>query len=156
MYPPLENTGAHYFEARPIIVTASDLHPLPVFTLDDRTDFIPEADLLPPSQLSPIGARSWGQKGSLSPSPSYSSSSCFLPTRAMEMDGAGPFDRRGKNPKGLSWMISPVDKSRESYADRGSPVDGVVEPGPLIVLLSSPPRDFLGMVDGLDVDDEGF
>ncbi|KAG6509276.1 hypothetical protein ZIOFF_034669 [Zingiber officinale] len=59
---------------------------------DDRADFIPEADLLPPSQLSPISARSWGQKGSLSPSPSYSFSSCFLPTRATEMNGAGPFD----------------------------------------------------------------
>ncbi|KAG6518496.1 hypothetical protein ZIOFF_021971 [Zingiber officinale] len=94
-------------------ITASDLHLLPVFTLDDRVDFIPEADLLPPSQLSPISARSWGQKGSLSPSPSYSSSSCFLPTRATEMNGAGPFDRCGKNPEGLSWMISPADKSGE-------------------------------------------
>ncbi|KAG6506666.1 hypothetical protein ZIOFF_031993 [Zingiber officinale] len=69
-------------------ITASDLHLLPVFTLDDRVDFIPEADLLPPSQLSPISARSWGQKGSLSPSPSYSSSSCFLPTRATEMNAS--------------------------------------------------------------------
>ncbi|XP_042415050.1 heat shock 70 kDa protein, mitochondrial-like [Zingiber officinale] len=88
-----------------------------VFTLDDRVDFIPEADLLPPSQLSPISARSWGQKGSLSPSPSYSSSSCFLPTRATEMNGAD--------------------------ADHGSLVDGVVEPGALIMLLSPPPRDFM-------------
>ncbi|KAG6511200.1 nuclear pore complex protein NUP35-like [Zingiber officinale] len=119
----------------------SDLPPPPFFTLDDRADFSPEADLPPPSLVSPIGARSWGQKGSLSPSPSYSSSSRFLPTRAAEANGAGPSDRRGKSPEGSSWAISPAENGGERDPDRSSPVDGVVEPGALIVLPPPPSRD---------------
>ncbi|KAG6492421.1 hypothetical protein ZIOFF_047384 [Zingiber officinale] len=84
------------------------LPPPAIFMFDDLTDFLPEADFSTPSQLSPISTRSWGQKGSLSPSPSYSSSSCFLPTRAAEANGSSPTNRHGKNLEGLSWTISSI------------------------------------------------
>ncbi|XP_042396772.1 nuclear pore complex protein NUP35-like [Zingiber officinale] len=113
----------------------------PFFTLDDRADFSPEADLLPPSLVSPIGARSWGQKGLISPFPSYSSSSRFLPTRAAEANGSGPSNRRGKSPEGSSWVISPAENGGEQDPDCGLPVDGVVESGVLIVLPPPPSTD---------------
>ncbi|XP_019704081.2 nuclear pore complex protein NUP35 [Elaeis guineensis] len=120
--------------------SSSDPPPPPVFTLDDRADFSPEpalAEIPPPSPASPSGTRSGtpppfsrGGSGSFSRSPSLSSPSA-LKIRA-EVNGSEGKQAAPQSPESLSWI-------HRGEKDRGSPVDGVVEPGALLML--PPPRE---------------
>ncbi|RWW23613.1 hypothetical protein GW17_00012124 [Ensete ventricosum] len=129
--------------------SSADPPPPPVFTLDDRADLSPEVglgELPPPSPVSPTSARSRtlpprpNQNGSLSPSPSLSSSSFLLRSRA-EVSGSGAANGRGQSPEGSIWMASPKADGGEREIGQGSPVDGVVEPGALMVLPPPPSRE---------------
>ncbi|CAL9162395.1 unnamed protein product [Musa hybrid cultivar] len=122
--------------------SSADPPPPPVFTLDDRADLSPEVglgELPPPSPVSPTSTRSrtppprLNQKGYPSPSPSLSSSSFVLRTRA-EVIGSGVANGRGQSPEGSIWMASPKADGGEREMGQGSPVDGVVESGALMVL----------------------
>ncbi|XP_064959306.1 nuclear pore complex protein NUP35-like isoform X1 [Musa acuminata AAA Group] len=92
---------------------SADLPAPPVFTLDDRIRFFALGDLpSPPSD----------RTGSLSPSASSSSSSFVRRTRA-EMSGSRAAEVDGE----------------ERERGRGSPIDGLIEPGALIT-PPPPPR----------------
>ncbi|CAL9085705.1 unnamed protein product, partial [Musa textilis] len=117
--------------------SSADPPPPPVFTLDDRADLSPEVglgELPPPSPVSPTSTRSRtpsplpNQKGYPSPSPSLSSSSFVLRT------SSGAANGRGHSPEGSIWMASPKADGGDREMGQGSPVDGVVESGALMVL----------------------
>lgn len=120
--------------------SSSDPPPPPVFTLDDRADFSPEpalAELPPPSPASPTGFTSGtpppsapGGGGSFSRSPSLSSPSA-LKIRA-EVNGSEGKQAAHQAPESSSWI-------HRGEKERGSPVDGVVERGALLML--PPPRE---------------
>lgn len=120
--------------------SSSDPPPPPVFTLDDRADFSPEptlAELPPPSPPSRSGTRSRtppplarGGSASFSRSPSLSSPT-VLKTRA-ELNGSEVKQAAPQSPESSSWF-------HQGDKGRGSPVDGVVEPGALLML--PPPRE---------------
>lgn len=93
---------------------SADIPAPPVFTLDDRIRFFGLGDL--PSD----------RTGSLSPSASSSSSSFVRRTRA-EMSGSGAAEVHGE----------------ERETGRGSPIDGLIEPGALITPPPPRPREIV-------------
>ncbi|XP_026664548.1 nuclear pore complex protein NUP35-like [Phoenix dactylifera] len=121
-------------------LSSSDPPPPPVFTLDDRADFSPEpalAELHPPSPAARSGSRSRtppplsrGGSGSFSRSPLLSSPS-VLKIRA-EVNGSEGKQAAPQSPESLSWI-------HQGEKENGSPVDGVVEQGALLML--PPPRE---------------
>ncbi|XP_038987616.1 nuclear pore complex protein NUP35-like [Phoenix dactylifera] len=128
--------------------SASDCPPPPVFTLDDRADFLPEpalAELPPPSPASRSGTRSRtppplarGGSGSFSRSPSLSSPS-GLRIRAEVNDSEGK-QAALQSPEISSWTHGlRVGGGGQGETGTGSPVTGVVEPGALLML--PPPRE---------------
>ncbi|KAJ0971434.1 hypothetical protein J5N97_019393 [Dioscorea zingiberensis] len=100
------------------LTSVFDIPPPPVFTLDDRADFSPEPGLAaaPPS-----------------PSPRTPPP----PSKVWAEDGMGWTAQQ--SPGGVPSWFSPAKGSEEKGKGRGSPVNGVVQPGALVML--PPPRE---------------
>ncbi|KAI8018700.1 Nuclear pore complex protein NUP35 [Camellia lanceoleosa] len=114
----------------------SDLPPPPVFTLEDRSDFSPESGI-PDYPVSPeiksdskTPVRSSGPEFSTPKSKSETSTSYAVMSLQQQNQ---------QSPVGsLSWW-SPGKSGEQDEKGKGSPVEGVVQPGALIIL--PPPRD---------------
>ncbi|XP_008791646.2 nuclear pore complex protein NUP35 [Phoenix dactylifera] len=120
---------------------SSDPPPPPVFTLEDRVNFSPEPGLadLPASPELKIEART------PPPALGYLSSPSPLKNRAEASNsgavGGGLHVFQQQSPGSSSWR-SPAKGGGGGELDdkgKGSPVDGVIHPGPLITL--PPPRE---------------
>lgn len=116
----------------------SDLPPPPIYTLNDRSDFSPESGIhdhpASPEIKSDLktGAQSSGQYFTSSPAKGKSESSTSFP------GGGGAQNQQGS--PGLGWWLPTKSGSSElEKRARGSPVEGVVQPGALITL--PPPRE---------------
>ncbi|KAK8955328.1 hypothetical protein KSP40_PGU020700 [Platanthera guangdongensis] len=118
----------------------SEPPPPPVFTLEDRVDFSPEPSLgeLPTSPE--LGSDSRTPK----PSHGYFSSPSPHKRRAdssgSAMANGGSQAQKQQSPVSASWWSpSNTAENEQEGKDRGSPVDGIVQPGALIML--PPPRE---------------
>ncbi|KAM0945740.1 putative RNA-recognition motif (RRM) domain, nucleoporin, NUP53 [Dioscorea sansibarensis] len=100
------------------LAAISDIPPPPVFTLDDRAEFSPEPGLaaVPPS-----------------PSPRTPPP----PPKVWVEDGMGGTAQQ--SPSGVPSWLSPAKGSEDKAKGRGSPVNGVVQSGALVML--PPPRE---------------
>lgn len=115
----------------------SDLPPPPMYTLEDRSDFSPESGI-PDYPMSP-------EIKSDPRTPGPSSGRDFS-TPAKSKSGASTSfavlngQQNQQSPTNLSWWSSPKTSGGEQDdKGRGSPVEGVVQPGALITL--PPPRE---------------
>ncbi|KAJ0075658.1 hypothetical protein Patl1_34013 [Pistacia atlantica] len=116
----------------------SDLPPPPIYTLDDRSDFSPESGILDyptsPEIKSDLRtpAQSSGRDFSSIPAKGKSETSTSFAV------GGGQQNQQGS--PGLGWWLPTKSSSSEQEEKaRGSPVEGVVQPGALITL--PPPRE---------------
>ncbi|GMH03705.1 hypothetical protein Nepgr_005544 [Nepenthes gracilis] len=116
--------------------SSSDLPPPPVFTLEDRSDFSPESGILdyplsPEVKSDPrTPVRSGGREFSTSlKNKSVASSSYAVSGSQQNHQGS----------VGLSWWSAGKSGGDQEDKGKGSPVDGVVQPGALITL--PPPRE---------------
>ncbi|KAG8379999.1 hypothetical protein BUALT_Bualt07G0148000 [Buddleja alternifolia] len=118
----------------------SDLPPPPAFTLEDRSDFSPESGMDYPMSpevksdpRTPI--QSFGREYS-TPKSKYEASTSYTGT------GKQPQQQSQQSPMGNSSWWSPAKSGGSAEQDdkgKGSPVEGVVQPGALITL--PPPRE---------------
>ncbi|KAL8153150.1 hypothetical protein V2J09_010910 [Rumex salicifolius] len=120
--------------------SSSDLPPPPMFTLEDRADFSPEMGIadypMSPEARSdprtPIpGQGSGGRELSLTPLKGRSE-----PSTSYGVSSGSHLNQQGSS--GLSWMSQGRSNEQEERG-KGSPVEGVVQPGALITL--PPPRE---------------
>lgn len=120
--------------------SSSDLPPPPVFTLEDRADFSPETGIadypMSPEarsdQRTPIpGQGSGGRTLSLT-----SLNGRSEPSTSYGVSSGSHLNQQGGS--GLSFL-SPARSSDQEERGKGSPVEGVVQPGALITL--PPPRE---------------
>ncbi|KAL6972780.1 Nucleoporin nup35 [Sarracenia purpurea var. burkii] len=115
---------------------ASDLPPPPAFTLEDRSDFSPDSGIpdfpLSPEIKSPpkTPARSSGLEFS-SPKGKSEASTSYAVRGGQQQNQQSPVDS-------LSWWSSGKSGEQEDEG-KSSPVEGVVQPGALIIL--PPPRE---------------
>ncbi|KAK8935527.1 hypothetical protein KSP39_PZI013111 [Platanthera zijinensis] len=118
----------------------SEPPPPPVFTLEDRVDFSPEPSLgeLPTSPE--LGS------DSRTPKPSHGNFSSPSPHKrradssSSAMANGGSQAPKQQSPVSASWWSpSNTAENEQEGKDRGSPVDGIVQPGALIML--PPPRE---------------
>lgn len=116
----------------------SDLPPPPMYTLEDRSDFSPESGILdyPISPEIKSDVRT----------PARSSGKDFMSTPVKGVSEAStPFSAMGgqQNQQGSAsmswWSAGKVSSSEQEEKGKGSPVEGVVQPGALITL--PPPRE---------------
>lgn len=114
----------------------SDLPPPPMYTLDDRSDFSPESGFLDypssPEVKSYLKtpAQTSGRDFSSTP-PKGKSETSFAVRGGLQNQQGSP---------GLGWWLPTKSGSSEQEDKaRGSPVEGVVQPGALIIL--PPPRE---------------
>ncbi|KZV51440.1 hypothetical protein F511_35285 [Dorcoceras hygrometricum] len=119
----------------------SDLPPPPVFTLEDRSDFSPESGILeyavsPELKSDPrTPSLSMGRQFSTPKNKSEVSTS-YAGT------GKQPLQQSQQSPvMNSSWWSSPKSggSAEQEHKQKGSPVEGVVQPGALLVL--PPPRE---------------
>lgn len=116
----------------------SDLPPPPMYTLEDRSDFSPESGI-PDYPLSPE------IKSDLrTPAPSsgrdFSSTSAKGKSEASTSFALIGGQQTQQGSTGLSWWSpNKASSSEQEEKGRGSPVEGVVQPGALITL--PPPRE---------------
>lgn len=116
---------------------SSDLPPPPVYTLEDRSDFSPETGIpdypISPEPKSdprtPARASTWDLLTPTKSTPEASTSYALTSSQQNQQFSASS-----------SWW-SPAKSGSKQHEDRGkgSPVDGVVQPGALITL--PPPRE---------------
>ncbi|MBA0794161.1 hypothetical protein Gohar_018512 [Gossypium harknessii] len=116
----------------------SDLPPPPMYTLEDRSDFSPESGILDYPMSPEIKS---------DPKSPVQSSGHDFSTPAKSKSGASTSfailngQQNQQSPASLSWW-SPAKNSSSNEQDdkgKGSPVEGVVQPGALITL--PPPRE---------------
>ncbi|KAA3457235.1 nuclear pore complex protein NUP35-like [Gossypium australe] len=115
----------------------SDLPPPPMYTLEDRSDFSPESGILDYPMSPEIKS---------DPKSPVQSSGRDFSTSAKSKSGASTSfailngQQNQQSPASLSWW-SPAKNSSNEQDDKGkgSPVEGVVQPGALITL--PPPRE---------------
>ncbi|KAG5537754.1 hypothetical protein RHGRI_025018 [Rhododendron griersonianum] len=119
----------------------SDLPPPPVFTLEDRSDLSPESGIPDYPIISP-------EPRSDPRTPFQSSSGRgFLTPSKSKGEASTSYNNNQQSPVGgLSWWLSPAKSGGggggEQQGDdkgKGSPVEGVVQPGALITV--PPPRE---------------
>ncbi|KAG4154465.1 hypothetical protein ERO13_D03G059150v2 [Gossypium hirsutum] len=117
---------------------SSDLPPPPMYTLEDRSDFSPESRILDYPMSPEIKS---------DPKSPVQSSGHDFSTPAKSKSGASTSfailngQQNQQSPASLSWW-SPAKNSSSNEQDdkgKGSPVEGVVQPGALITL--PPPRE---------------
>ncbi|XP_061359147.1 nuclear pore complex protein NUP35 [Gastrolobium bilobum] len=111
----------------------SDLPPPPVYTLEDRSDFSPESGI-PDYQISP-------ETKSDTRTPIQTSNREFSTPLKSRSDASTSYALRGvqqnqQGSPGLSWWSPATVKSggEQDEKGRGSPVEGVVQPGALMTL----------------------
>ncbi|KAJ7951727.1 Nuclear pore complex protein NUP35 [Quillaja saponaria] len=114
----------------------SDLPPPPVFTLEDRSDFSPESGI-PDYPISP-------ETKSEPRSPFQTSGREFSTPLKSISDATTSYTLIGgqqnqQGSAGLSWWTPGRSGNEQEDKGRGSPVEGVVQPGALITL--PPPRE---------------
>ncbi|XP_057967054.1 nuclear pore complex protein NUP35 [Malania oleifera] len=115
---------------------SSDLPPPPVFTLEDRSDFSPESGI-PDYPVSP-------EIKSESKSPAYGSSRDFsTPAKSKSEASTSYAAMSGQQNQQVSpsssWWSPAKSGGDQDDKGKGSPVEGVVQPGALITL--PPPRE---------------
>ncbi|XP_058114904.1 nuclear pore complex protein NUP35 [Magnolia sinica] len=115
----------------------SDPPPPPVFTLEDRADFSPESGIgdYPASPDFKSEART-PARDSLSPLKSRGEPSTSYAAVAVTPPGGA---QTQQSPVGLNWWSPARSGGDHDEKGKGSPVDGVVQPGALITL--PPPRE---------------
>ncbi|KAK9677064.1 hypothetical protein RND81_11G119700 [Saponaria officinalis] len=114
----------------------SDLPPPPVFTLEDRSDFSPESGIMdyPMSPEAKSDPRTPLQGSGRDFSSSFKNKS--------EASTSTPLTSSQQNQQGtlsLNWWSPGKSTSDQEEKGKGSPVEGVVQPGALITL--PPPRE---------------
>lgn len=113
----------------------SDLPPPPMFTLEDRSDFSPESGI-PDYPTSP-------EMKSDSRTPSHFSGHDFsTPTKKSEASTSYALIGAQQTPQSsgsMSWWSTGKSGGEQDEKGKGSPVEGVVQPGALITL--PPPRE---------------
>ncbi|KAH9611742.1 hypothetical protein KSS87_012081 [Heliosperma pusillum] len=115
----------------------SDLPPPPVFTLEDRSDFSPESGIMD-YPMSP-DAKSDPRTPLQGPGRDFSSSFKNNKSEASTSNGATPSQQNQQGSLSLNWWSPGKSTSDQEEKGKGSPVDGVVQPGALITL--PPPRE---------------
>lgn len=116
----------------------SDLPPPPIYTLNDRSDFSPESGIhdypASPEIKSDLRTRAQSSGRDFTSSPAKGKSE----TSTSFAGGGGAQNQQGS--PGLGWWLPTKSGSSELEGKaRGSPVEGVVQPGALITL--PPPRE---------------
>ncbi|XP_074276013.1 nuclear pore complex protein NUP35 [Silene latifolia] len=114
----------------------SDLPPPPVFTLEDRSDFSPESGIMD-YPMSP-DAKS-DPRTPLQGSGRDFSSSFKNKSEASTSNGVTPSQQNQQGTLSLNWWSPGKSTSDQEEKGKGSPVEGVVQPGALITL--PPPRE---------------
>lgn len=119
----------------------SEPPPPPVFTLEDRVDFSPEPSPgeLPTSPELGSGSRTPKPSHGYFSSPSPHKKRAESSSSAMA-NGGSQAAKQHQSPGSASWW-SPANtaENEQEGKGRGSPVDGIVQPGALIML--PPPRE---------------
>ncbi|OAY36621.1 nuclear pore complex protein NUP35 [Manihot esculenta] len=109
--------------------SGSDLPPPPMYTLEDRSDFSPESGI-PDYPLSP-------EVKSDPRSPIQNSGRDFMTPAKSKSEASTSFALMSdhQNQQGSAWWSSTkVSSSEQEDKGKGSPVEGVVQPGALITL----------------------
>ncbi|KAL9244612.1 hypothetical protein vseg_018373 [Gypsophila vaccaria] len=114
----------------------SDLPPPPVFTLEDRSDFSPESGIMdypmsPEAKSDPRTPLHGSGREFSSSFKNKSEASTSTPLTASQQNQQGTLS--------LNWWSTGKSTSDQEEKGKGSPVEGVVQPGALITL--PPPRE---------------